>query len=224
MLHEFLSSNRRELMWRTSPKGSQARDLTTPDETPESGVPLFLTQLAETLRLERTAMPFSPTAIGEGAASHSRELLANGFTVARVVHDYGSACQAITELAVEKKATITPAEFHTLACCLHTAIAEAVTEYGRLKEEAADRREHDRRAQLAHDLRNFVQAAQLSFQVLQAGKAAPSGSAGKVLGRSLVSIRDLTDGILSDLLGATTPRSHDDAGAGLVEARVTASR
>jgi hypothetical protein len=224
MLHEFLSSNRSELMSRTSREGSAGRDLTTPDEAAESGVPLFLTQLAETLRLERTAMPFSPTAIGEGAASHGRDLLAKGFTVARVVHDYGAACQAITELAVEKKAAITPGEFHTLACCLQSAIAEAVTEYGRLKEEAAARRELDRRAQLAHDLRNLVQAAQLSFQVFQAGKAAPSASAGKVLGRSLISIRDLTEGIVSDVGVATTPRSRDDAGGEFVENKVTASR
>jgi signal transduction histidine kinase len=208
MLHEFISSNRSELLSRTSAEGSARRSSSTPAE-PESGVSLFLTQLAETLRLGGTALPFSPTAIGEGAAGHGRELLAEGFTLGRVVHDYTAACQAITALAVEHGATIGPEEFHTLSRCLHTAIAEAVTEYGRLKEEESARRELERRAQLAHDLRNFVQTALLSFQVLETGKVAASGSTGRVLGRSLVGIRDLTDSIVSDVCLATTSRRRE---------------
>jgi signal transduction histidine kinase len=218
MLHEFISSNRSELLSRTTAKGSARRPSSAPAEEPESGVSLFLTQLAETLRLEATALPFSPTAIGEGAASHGRALLAGGSTLGRVVHDYTAACQTITELAVEQGATISPEEFHTLSRCLHTAIAEAVTEYGRLKEEESARRELERRAQLAHDLRNFVQTALLSFQILETGKVPPSGSTGRVLGRSLVGIRDLTDSIVSDVCLATiAPRRERTALRGFLE-------
>ena len=42
----------------------------------EYGVPLFLTQLSETLRLEATKTPFSSDAIGSTAARHGAELLA----------------------------------------------------------------------------------------------------------------------------------------------------
>jgi hypothetical protein len=214
MLHEFVSSNRSQLMSHPSAKGSASPCPSTPPGEPESGVPLFLTQVAETLRLERTAMPFSPTAIGEGAASHARELLAQGFTVARVVHDYGAAWLAITELAVAAKATLSAEELSTVARCLHTAIAEGVTEYERLKEEAAARRELDLRGQLAHDLRNLVQTALLSFKVLETGKAGPSSeSAGRVLGRSLAGIRDLTEGIVSAPGGAVRPSADPLAAA-----------
>jgi hypothetical protein len=95
-------------------------------------VPLFLTQLAETLRLERTATPFAADSIGSTAARHGAELLATGFDVTQVVHDYGDICQAITELALERRAPISVEEFHTLNRCLDTAIAEAVTEHTRL--------------------------------------------------------------------------------------------
>ena len=44
----------------------------------------------------------------------------------------GDICQAVTELALEQHAPITTEEFHTLNRCLDTAIAEAVTEHGRV--------------------------------------------------------------------------------------------
>src|ERR1051325_8576347 len=62
----------------------------------EYGVPLFLTQLAETLRLESTPAPFAAEAIGSAATRHGAELFDAGFTVSQVVHDYGDICQALT--------------------------------------------------------------------------------------------------------------------------------
>ena len=79
-------------------------------------MPLFLTQLSETLRLEATATPFSVTR-SASPPRHGAELLAAGFNVAQVVHDYGDICQVITEIAVEQHAPITVEEFHTLNRC-----------------------------------------------------------------------------------------------------------
>src|SRR5271167_2523584 len=105
-LHHFLTLNRDELIARTRAKVAQRPwPRASPSEL-ESGIPLFLTQLAETLRLENTDVPFSASAIGSSATKHGGHLLAMGFTVSQVVHDYGDVCQAITELAVERKATI----------------------------------------------------------------------------------------------------------------------
>lgn len=199
MLYDFVASNREELISRTRAKVASRPWPSASSEELENGVPLFLTQLAETLRLETTPKPFSPTAIGASAAQHGRDLLAKGYTVSQVVHDYGDVCQAITELAVEKKAAISAEEFHTLNRCLDTAIAEAVTEYARLKEEAASHHESEHRGWIAHELRNIVQTALLSFQVVRAGKVGASGSTGAVLGRSLIDIRDLVDAMVSEV-------------------------
>ena len=135
-LHEFITSNRAELITRTRAKVVQRPWPSVSPGELENGIPLFLTQLAETLRLENTAAPYSATAIGTSATQHGGDLLAMGFSVSQVVHDYGDVCQAITELSVEREATISSEEFHTLNRCLDTAIAEAVTEYGRLQQEA----------------------------------------------------------------------------------------
>jgi signal transduction histidine kinase len=209
MLHEFISSNHDELTARARAKvAARPWPPASPDEL-ENGVPLFLTQLSETLRLETAAVPFSPTAIGTSAAKHGSDLLARGFTISQVVHDYGDVCQAVTELAVERRAAISPEEFHTLNRCLDTAIAEAVTEYARQKEEATAHHDAERVGRIAHELRNLVQTALLSFQVVKAGKVGASGSTGAVLGRSLVNIRDLVDSIVSEVRLAATTRRRD---------------
>ena len=111
--------------------GNRTWPTVTPREV-ERGLPLFLTQLSETLRLETSENPFPTSAIGSAAAQHGRDLLDSGYTVSQWVHDYGDICQAITELALDLKAPITVKEFHTLNRCLDTAIAEAVTEFARV--------------------------------------------------------------------------------------------
>jgi signal transduction histidine kinase len=209
MLHDFISSNRDEIIRRTRAKVSARPFPAASRDELENGVPRFLTQLAETLRLETSAEPFSPTAIGVSATKHGRDLLGMGFTISQVVHDYGDVCQAVTELAVDRRATISTEEFHTLNRCLDTAIAEAVTEYGRLKEEATSQDVYAHRGQIAHEMRNLVQTALLSFQVLKAGTVGASGSTGAVLGRSLIDIRDLVDASLSEVRLNATTRTRD---------------
>jgi signal transduction histidine kinase len=163
--------------------------------------------------------------IGSTAARHGGELLAKGYTVSQVVHDYGDVCQAITELAVERNADISPEEFHTLNRCLDTAIAEAVTEYARLQGETTSHHEVERLGQLAHELRNLLQTAFLSFDVLKTGRVGITGSTGAVLGRSLVALGNLVDGALSEVrLAATTDRRVRTLLAGFIDEIAIAAR
>ena len=103
MLHDFVRTNTPELITRARQK-VLARPWPPPSATEvENGIPLFLAQLAETLRLEETRAPFSPGEMDASAGQHGRELLGMGFTVSQVVHDYGDVCQAITELAIRTR-------------------------------------------------------------------------------------------------------------------------
>ena len=99
MLYEFITLHRDEIICRTRERVRGRAWPSVSSRELEHGVPLFLTQLSETLRLEGTATPFSSDLIGSTAARHGAELLAEGFTVSQVVHDYGDICQTITELA-----------------------------------------------------------------------------------------------------------------------------
>jgi len=199
MLHEFVTTHREAIVARTREKLTHRPWPTASTSELEHGVPLFLTQLSETLRCESTTTPYEPDAIGASAARHGADLLALGFTVSQVVHDYGDVCQAVTELALENHAPITTEEFHTLNRCLDTAIAEAVTEHARVTAELKSVEEVERLGQLTHEIRDKLNTALFAFHALKRGAVAINGSTGAVLGRSLMGLRALVDSTLSDI-------------------------
>jgi signal transduction histidine kinase len=199
MLYEFIAANREDIISRTRERVRGRPWPSVSSREIEYGVPLFLTQLAKTLRLERTATPFASDAIGSTAARHGAELLATGRDVTQVVHDYGDICQAITEIAIERKAPISVEEFHTLNRCLDTEIAEAVTEHTRLTARKRSEDEVERLGHTAHELRDLLHTALLAFQTLKRGIVAINGSTAAVLERNLTSLRDLVDRTLSEV-------------------------
>lgn len=198
MLYEFIAANREDIVSRTRERARTRPWPSASSREIEYGVPLFLTQLAETLRLEGTATPFASDAIGSTAARHGAELLAIGFDVTQVVHDYGDICQAITEIAVEEMAPIRVEEFHTLNRCLDTAIAEAVSEHTRLTAQKWYEDEVERLGRTAHELRDLLNTALLAFHTLKRGTVINEAPA-EVLGRNLASLRDLVDRALSEV-------------------------
>jgi signal transduction histidine kinase len=189
MLHEFLSTNRTAIIARTREKVAARVAPSATDEELEKGVPLFLDQLVHTLRSPNG----NSEAIAAGAGKHGLNLLKRGFTVGQVVHDYGGLCQAVTELADELNAPIAADEFHTFNGCLDDAIAAAVSEYGRTREQALAAAGTERLGSLAHELRNALGAAMLSFQSLQTGNVGIGGSTAALLGRSLRRLSVLID-------------------------------
>src|SRR6185503_2985100 len=107
MLFEFLETNRNQLVERCREKVAlRAAPRATAYEM-EHGIPLFLAQMTETLRLEQQhSIPNAPgrdvdAELMRSATRHGLELLQHGFAIDQVVHDYGDLCQAVTELAVE---------------------------------------------------------------------------------------------------------------------------
>jgi len=199
MLHAFIAVNRPEIIRRCRAKVA-ARSVPPPTEAEiDHGVPVFLDQLSEALRLGQTTSP----EIGRSAVQHGHDLLLQGFTVSQVVHDYGDICQAITELAVELNAPISTDDFRTLNRCLDDAIAGAVTEYGRertqsgIDEESA--RASERLGFFAHELRNLMNTAIMAFEVLKTGNVGVAGSTGTVLHRSLIASHALIGRSLAEV-------------------------
>src|SRR6185295_17517530 len=76
------------------------------------------------------------TGISNTAENHGNELFLRGFSVDQIVHDYGDLCQAVTELAIEHNLPIANNEFQTLNRCLDDAIANAVSEFMRERDQA----------------------------------------------------------------------------------------
>jgi signal transduction histidine kinase len=199
MLHEFIEVNRGEIIKRCRAKVA-TRSAPPPTEAEiDHGVPVFLDQLQKALRLRET----TNREIGATALKHGHDLLVQGFTVSQVVHDYGDVCQAITELAVEQNAPINTDDFRTLNRCLDDAIAGAVTEYGRERNQfgidGESARGSERLGYFAHELRNLLHTATMAFEVLKTGDVGVGGSTGAVLHRSLVASTALISRSLAEV-------------------------
>ncbi len=199
MLHEFIGVHRAEIISRCRTKVA-TRSVPPPTQAEiDHGVPQFLDQLVDALRLGG----LSTAEIGHTALLHGHDLLVQGFTVSQVVHDYGDVCQAITELAVELNAPISAEDFRTLNQCLDDAIASAVTEYGRERNQSTldgeTARGSERLGFFAHELRNLTNTAILAFEVLQKGNVGIAGSTATVLHRSLMGTRDLIGRSLAEV-------------------------
>jgi len=191
MLHEFITLHREEIIGRCRTKVA-ARTVPAPTAAEIAhGVPVFLDQLTDALRSGGAAN----ADICRTALQHGRELLLKGFTASQVVHDYGDVCQAITELAVERSATIQTEEFRLLNKCLDDAIAGAVSEFGRVQNQSAlddeVARGNERAGFLAHEMRNLLNTATIAFEVLRTGDVGVGGSTGAVLQRNLQRAGDL---------------------------------
>src|SRR4029078_8842073 len=127
------------------------------------------------------------------------ELLRLGLTVGQVVHDYGSICQSVTELADERDVAITADEFQTLNRCLDEAIAEAVTMYEQQRDRTISGSGVAHLGFLAHEMRNLLSTSMLTFEALSRGNVGVHGSTGTLLGRSLRRMRVLIDRTLAEV-------------------------
>lgn len=216
MLHDFLETNRADLIDRCRARVVQRHLPQEFAQDAEHGMPIFLDQLIDRLRVglgpesERAAAgPDGPSKreagseMGVSATRHGRELMARGFTVEQVVRDYGDLCQEITCLVMERGATIEVEEFRTLNLCLDDAIADAVTEFAYQRDLLNAHRGVDslneRLGSLTHELRNLLQQAMYAVDVIKRGKAGLSGATGALLDRSLVAMTNLIDRTLAEV-------------------------
>jgi signal transduction histidine kinase len=142
--------------------------------------------------------------MGGAADQQGDAVLRVGLTVAQVVEGYGDVCQAITAHAGETNATISVDEYRTLNLCLDVVTARAVTAFSEARDRRTAAQETERLGVLAHEMRNLLSTAMLSYQVLKSGGVGIDGSTGALLGRSLRGLRDIIDRSLAQVRLAAT--------------------
>jgi hypothetical protein len=209
MLHEFLTLNRIDLIARCREKVARRLKHGEIPSAAAHGVPLFLQQLADTLRHEQAAPSrkngeAGPVAadISRAASLHGAELLRQGYSIDQVVRDYGDVCQAITELAVEQKKLITADEFRTLNRCLDNAIADAVTAFGHAREVSARGEAEDLHRRLdafAEEQRRLLDIAIHSLAAIKTGSVGMAGATGTLLIHTLTELRSLAERALPEI-------------------------
>jgi signal transduction histidine kinase len=123
-----------------------------------------------------------------------------------VVHGYGDVCQVVTELAAEKNAAISADEFRVFNRCLDDAIAGAVTAHARQRERDVAYEGTERLGVFAHEVRNLLGTAVLSFDIIKRGIVGLGGSTGAIHARSLAGLSTLVERSLAEVrLQATVP-------------------
>jgi hypothetical protein len=206
MLQDFVFTYREEIISRC--QGKVAKRLARPLNPGEMdhGVPMFLDELAAELREGLSANPD----ISKTAARHGHDMLVHGYTPAQVVHNYGDVCQSITELALEKKATISTDDFRMLNRCLDDAIASSITQYGD-ERNAAGRDELDdagnRVRVLMEELSAAIRASRQAFEAIETGKVGAAGSVGRMLDVSLQRAEDCQNRLEAELEAVEQPQT-----------------
>lgn len=206
MLNDFILANREEIIERARGRVSARSAPKATDTNLEHGIPIFLTQLVSALeeagttpRLHLVGTTDAVKRITDSATLHGRDLLKNGLTVAQVVNGYGDICQVVTDLALERQATISVQDFHVFNGCLDDAIAGAVTAYASQREDDLVYEGTERLGILVHELRNLLQTALLSLSIIKEGRVGVDGSTGAMLTRSLSGISSLVDRALAEV-------------------------
>jgi len=213
MLHEFLSTNRAELIRRCKSKvGGRSTPPVTPLEL-EHGVPRFLEQLVDALRHEEAnpeSLSTEKPALVEStrtANSDGEELYEQGYSVGEVVHGYGDICQVITQLAIEMNAPVTLREFRTFNRLLDNAIADAVSSFISHREIPAKGDGaydlHQHLGSVAEEQRKLLDAALVALDAVKYGNVGLMGATGSVLEDSLKKLRLLIDRSLPEVRLAT---------------------
>jgi signal transduction histidine kinase len=198
-LREFIRTQREEILARARARvrGRNAPAAAETDLT--QALPSFLDQLGEALRKASASEGEDHAEITSTASAHGGQRFQQGLTVGQVVHDYGDLCQVITGLAVERSIALSIDDFQTLNLCLDDAIAGAVTSFTQHRERAITGEGTERLGVLAHEMRNVLGAAILSFASIKKGIVAPGGSTAAVHDRCLLRMHALIDRSLADV-------------------------
>ena len=199
MLREFVAVHREEILARARVRVASRNAPAATEIELTAGLPVFLDQLGEALRKADAKEVIDHIELHDSASAHGEVLFRQGLTVAQVVHDYGDLCQVITGFAVEQKASISTEQFQTLNLCLDDAIAGAVTAFTVQRERLIAAEGTERLGVLAHEMRNVLNAAMLSFSSIRSGVVAPGGSTSVLHERSLLRLQTLIDRSLADV-------------------------
>lgn len=217
MLHELLTAHRQELIIRCREKAALRFEPTAIPAAVDHGVPLFLQQLVDTLRVEQLtdvrdesepeAAP-AHTEIGRAAALHGAEMLRVGFSIDQVVHDYGDVCQSVTDLAVTQDVNISADEFRTLNRCLDNAIADAVASFGNARQSLLNNQAetlHIGLETFADEQRRLVDISINSFAAIKTGNVGVAGATATLLVHALNELRSLAERCLPEIRKASMP-------------------
>jgi len=199
MLHEFLIDQRDTILDMAKEELKLMHIGAAPAKS-EEALKLFFDEFINLLRNDDPFSSHSERGVHTAAAkSQAAEYMHLGYTVSEVVHAYGIFCQAITFLTSELSFPISTREFQRLNLSLDTAIAEAVTEFERLKTEKLELKANVRLGFLGHELRNCLQTITVALEIIESGRVGIRSNTSIALQNSVQRMAALVDKALTEV-------------------------
>jgi len=149
----------------------------------------------------------------EPQSSNGEPIPANGepppadpieFDIDELVHEYGSLCYSTIEIARRRGTPITLREHQALNQALDDCIARTMVHWEEEKKtKNGEGHEVQRLGFVAHELRNALHTAAISFQAIRSGRIPVHGLTGDVVERSHLRLRAMVESLLTQVrLGA----------------------
>jgi signal transduction histidine kinase len=202
MLRRFLAEHRDELLAIAKDRIQRNRP-GSPDVEAirDANLPVFLDAVIARLDGERESSGEAESATGPVT-----------FDVDELVHEYGSLCYSAIEYARRTGTSLSLREHQALNQSLDDCIARTMLHW-----EQQNRRDHNgehpavqRLGFVAHELRNALHTAAISFQAIRSGRIPVQGMTGDVVERSHLRLRAMVENLLTQVrLGAGLRGRHE---------------
>jgi signal transduction histidine kinase len=125
------------------------------------------------------------------------------FDIDELVHEYGSICYSAMEIARRTGTPIPLREHQALNQSLDDCIARTLIEWEQEKRQNGEEHAAQRLGFVAHELRNALHTAAISFQAIRSGRIPVQGLTGDVVERSHLRLRAMVERLLTQVrLGA----------------------
>lgn len=187
-LHEFMLKNRDELLHLVL----DDMKIAASDREAVNGVGQIIDEMIAALQ-RNAGLPVASPLPGRSAAAKSLggRRHAKGYAVSKIAEDIGAISKRLGELGAHRGLHFDAKEYKVFDECIDTASASALEEYANRERQRREEEELERVALVAHELRNTLASARMSFAVLRLGEVGVRGKTGDVLDRSLRRLESL---------------------------------
>jgi hypothetical protein len=180
-LHEFISGNRGEILGLCLENMKKYAPAST-DEELAADFHLVIDEIVRALQ-EDAGLPVHSPLPGKSptATRHGGRRQRGGYAIEKLARDFGTISSAVGELAAQTEHCFGGREYQIFNACVDASIASALEEFSSRARKQHEHETAQRIGFLAHELRNALSSARMSFMMLQSGRVGMQSKTADVL-------------------------------------------
>jgi signal transduction histidine kinase len=198
LLHQLMADRRDELLAMAKDRIRRQRPASPDiDAIRDANLPVFFESVMAGIR---GAGPLEGVEAGTVAQVPGDPIR---FDIDELVHEYGSICYSAMEIARRTGTSIPLREHQVFNQTLDDCISRTLIEWEHAKRQLGEEHATQRLGFVAHELRNALHTAAISFQAIRSGRIPVQGLTGDVVERSHLRLRAMVERLLTQVrLGA----------------------